>query len=96
MFEGCCLNTLESSPCQKLSEPFMLEKFWLWERDDRVADIIEAEMENKVCRGNMELINLGCGMSYRLIITGNCRGRSGILRMWASSPAVSGRIFRMV
>ena len=74
MFEGCCLNTLESSPCQKLSEPFMLEKFWLWEGDDRVADIIEAEMENEVCRGNMELINLGCGMSYRLIITGNCRG----------------------
>ncbi len=53
MFEGCCLNTLESSPCQKLSEPFMLEKFWLWEGDGRVADIIEAEMENKVCRGNM-------------------------------------------
>ncbi len=76
MFEGCCLNTLESSPCQKLSEPFMLEKFWLWEGDDRVADIIEAEMENKVCRGNM--------------------GEVWNLRMWASSPAVSGRIFRMV
>lgn len=25
MFEGCCLNTLESSPCQKLSEPSCLK-----------------------------------------------------------------------
>ncbi len=74
MYDGCRLNSLESSPCQKLSEPFMLEKFWLWEDDDREADIIEEEMTDKVYRGNIELINLGCCMSYRLIVTGKCRG----------------------
>lgn len=74
MFENRRLNSLDSSPYQNLSEPFMLEKFWLWEEDDRGADIIKAEMKSKVYRGNMELINLGCCMSYHLIITGKCRG----------------------
>lgn len=74
MFEDCPLNTLESSPCQDLSKPFMLEKFWLWEDDERAWDIIEAEQKEKVYRGNMELINLGCGMSYNLIVTGSCQG----------------------
>ena len=74
MFQDRCLNSLENCPCENLPEPFLLENFWLWEDDDRDEDIIEAEMENKVYRGNMELINLGCGMSYCLIITGKCRG----------------------
>ncbi len=74
MFEGRRLNRLEDAPCQDLSEPFLLEKFWLWEDDDREEDVIEAEMRSRVYRGNMELINLGCEMSYRLIITGKCRG----------------------
>lgn len=74
MFVGRRLNDLESCPCQELSEPFMLEKFWLWEDDERESDIIEADMENKVYRGNIELINCGCGMSYNLIITGKCQG----------------------
>ena len=74
MFEGCRLNDLESSPCQELASPFLLDRFWIWEDDERDADIIEAERDHKVYRGNMELINLGCCMSYRLIITGECRG----------------------
>lgn len=48
MFEGYHLNDLENIPCQELSKPFMLEKFWLWEDDERDSDIIEAEMQNKV------------------------------------------------
>lgn len=74
MFEGCRLNDLESSLCQELSKPFMLEKFWLWEDDEREKNIIETEMKDKVYRGNIELINLGCSISYNLIITGKCRG----------------------
>lgn len=74
MFEGRRLNDLESSPCQELSMPFMLENFWLWEDDEREPDIIEAERKDRVYRGNMELINLGCCMSYNLIITGKCQG----------------------
>ncbi len=74
MFEGRRLNSLENSPCRALSDPFLLEKFWLWEDDARDGDIIETEMNDKVYRGNLELINLGCGMSYNLIVTGKCRG----------------------
>ena len=74
MFEDCPLNRLEDIPCQDLSEPFMLEEFWLWEEDDRAEDVIEAEMQNKVYRGNLELINMGDSMSYNLIVTGKCQG----------------------
>ena len=74
MFEDCRLNRLEDISCQDLSEPFMLEKFWLWEDDDRAADVIEAEMRNKVYRGNIELLYMGDAMSYNLIVTGKCRG----------------------
>ncbi|MDE6054163.1 MAG: hypothetical protein K2G55_10460 [Lachnospiraceae bacterium] len=52
----------------------MLEKFWLWEDDDRAADVIEAEMQNKVYRGNIELLYMGEAMSYNPIVTGKCRG----------------------
>lgn len=74
MFEGCRLNDLESSPCQEPAEPFLLDRFWLWEDDERDVDIIETERDHKVYRGNMELIHFGCCMSYRLVITGKCRG----------------------
>lgn len=74
MLDRCCLNRLENSLYQNLSEPFMLEKFWIWEDDDRESDIIASDMENKVYRGNIGLINTGCCISFNLIITGKCRG----------------------
>ena len=74
MFHRRRLNDLENCPPQALSEPFLLEKFWIWEDDERDSDAIEADMQNKVYRGNIELINLGCGNSYNLIITGNHQG----------------------
>lgn len=74
MLDGCRLNDLESCPCKKLSQPFMLENFWIWEDDEREQDIIKAIMNERVYQGNIELINLGDGMSYNLIMTGKCRG----------------------
>lgn len=74
MLHGRRLHRLEDIPCQDLSEPFMLENFWLWEDDDRDPDLIASDMKEKVYRGNMELINMGCCISYNLIITGTCRG----------------------
>ena len=74
MLDGRRLNDLESCPQQELSKPFLLEKFWVWEDDERDGDAIEADMQNKVYRGNIELINLGCVNSYNLIITGNHQG----------------------
>ena len=57
MLDGCRLNDLECCPQQELSKPFLLEKFWLWEDDERDGDVIEADMQNKVYRGNIELVN---------------------------------------
>ena len=74
MFDGRRLNALENCPLQKPSEPFLLEKFWIWEDDERDAEDIRADMRNKVYRGNLELIDVGCGMSYNLIVTGAHRG----------------------
>lgn len=74
MIDGCCLKQLEDIEQKDLSRPFMLEEFWLWEEDDREEDIINEEMETKVYQGEIELINLGCGMSYNLIVSGKCRG----------------------
>ena len=74
MIDGFHLKRLEDIERKDLSRPFMLEEFWIWEDDDREADIIKKEMEEKVYQGEMELINIGCGMSYNLIVTGKCRG----------------------
>lgn len=72
--DDCCLNRLEEIERKDLSHPFMLEDFWLWEEDDREADIIQQEMEANVYQGEIELADMGCGMSYNLIVTGKCRG----------------------
>lgn len=65
---------LEDIGRRDLSRPFMLEEVWIWEDDDRDSDIVYQEMEEKVYQGEIELKNLGCGMSYNLIVTGKCRG----------------------
>lgn len=72
--DGFPLNRLQDIERKDLSRPFMLEDYWIWEDDEREADIIEKEMEEKVYQGEMELINMGDGMSYNLIVTGKCRG----------------------
>lgn len=74
MLDGRRLNRLEDCPCEDLAAPFMLEENWIWEVDDRDCDTISSEKENKVYRGNVELIDIGCCMSYNLIISGKCRG----------------------
>lgn len=72
--DGFPLNRLQDIERKDLSRPFILEDYWIWEDDEREADIIEKEMEEKVYQGEMELINMGDGMSYNLIVTGKCRG----------------------
>ena len=52
----------------------MLENFWIWEDDKRDLTVVTSDMADKVYRGNLELIDLGDGMSYRLIVNGKCQG----------------------
>ncbi|MCM1327009.1 MAG: SMI1/KNR4 family protein [Bacteroidales bacterium] len=74
MLDGFRLNSLADIEKRDLSQPFMLEKEWIWEDDGRPQNIISEERETKVYQGELELIDIGCCMSYNLIVTGNCRG----------------------
>ncbi len=65
---------LESTEQRDLSRPFLLDEAWIWEDDDRDDAVIREEISTKVCQGQIELIDLGCGNCYHLIVTGNCRG----------------------
>ena len=56
-----------------MSRPFPRKEQWLWEDDEREDDIVEKEMEEVYC-GEIELIDIGCGMTYNLIVSGECAG----------------------
>lgn len=74
MIDGFRLKSLEEIKIQDLSHPFQFEQEWIWEDDDRPSDIIDEEIKNKVYQGEIELIDIGCGMSFNLIVSGKCRG----------------------
>lgn len=67
------LHSLSDMKAQDLSQPFMLEDEWIWEDDDTeeadLAKIMDARL-----KGQLELIDIGDGMSYNLIVTGQRRG----------------------
>lgn len=68
------LNRLESIEQRDLSRPFMPEEFWVWEDEKRDGGDIYKEIQAEVYQGEIELINLGCGSCFHLIVTGKCRG----------------------
>lgn len=74
MIDGFPLNKLSQFKTQDLSRPFMPEKAWIWENDPRPSEIITNEIENGVYQGEIELIDIGCSMSYNLIVSGKCTG----------------------
>ena len=74
MLEECPLKSLDDIKPKDLSQPFMLEEAWIGEADDRELSVVRREIVNNIYQGEIELINLGCGMSYNLIVTGNSRG----------------------
>ena len=76
---------------KRLAAPFPFERECIWEAEDGAPD--RARMQ-EVLDGNLELIDVGCGQTFNLIVTGPCRGEVWGVPMWASTPAVSGRTFR--
>ena len=74
MLDGFALKRLQDIELQKASQPFMLEDAWVWEDDTRPSGVVSQEIEEIVYKGEFELINIGDGMSYHLIVTGKCRG----------------------
>lgn len=53
-----------------MRRPFKLTEAYIWE-DENVSD---QELFDKVLGGRLELVNLGDGMSFELILNGKCRG----------------------
>lgn len=75
MIYGCPLKRLDEMEYEDLSHPFMLEKEWVWESDEGLTEQeICEKRELMVYNGEMELIDLGDGMSYHLIVSGTCSG----------------------
>lgn len=74
MVDGFPLNQLKDMTANDLSSPFLLKEAWVWEDDDSMSwEELEEAMETRL-KGELELIDIGCGMSYNLIVTGDCRG----------------------
>lgn len=74
MVDGFPLKCLQDIEIQDLSCPFMIKEAWVWEDDARPSSVISQEVKDNVYKGEIELINIGDGMSYNLIVTGKCRG----------------------
>lgn len=74
MIDGFRLNRLRDMRCQDLTRPFMPEEAWIWEDEEETEEALSAAIKERVCGGQIELINVGCGMSYHLIVAGKCRG----------------------
>ena len=55
----------------RLAAPFPFEREWVWEAEAGEPD--ETKMR-PVLDGNLELIDIGCGQTFCLIVTGPCRG----------------------
>ncbi len=78
MIDGFRLNRLEEIERKDLSRPFPLEKAWIWEDeapgDGEARGRLKEKIEERVLQGNLQLIDIGCCMTYQLIVTGPCRG----------------------
>lgn len=53
----------------KVKEEFIFTEYWIWEDDDN-EDLID-----EVDKGNIQLIDVGDGQSWNIIITGKERGQ---------------------
>jgi len=72
--DSCNLNQLKDTKPKDLSCPFMLKDAWVWEDDDSMSyEELQKAIETNL-KGELELGDFGCGMSYNLIVTGECRG----------------------
>ena len=74
MIDGFLLKRLEDIKLKDLSRPFGLEEAWLWEDDELPEQEVEEKIELMVYNGEIELIDIGDGMSYNLIVSGKCNG----------------------
>lgn len=75
MLDGFSLKRLEDMPRKDLTRPFGLDEAWIWEDDDQLeGDSLEQVIESSVFQGEIALIEVGCGISYHLIVSGKCQG----------------------
>lgn len=74
MIDGARLCRLEELDTSSLAGSFGLAEEWIWEEDERDEEVLRESIDTMVYRGNVELIDLGDGVSYNLIVSGNCRG----------------------
>lgn len=70
MIDGFPMKRLGEIECGELSKPFEPEEAWIWEDDGSTSE----EIAQRAYNGVLELIDIGDGMSFDLIVNGKCRG----------------------
>lgn len=70
MIDGFPLKRPGETECGELSKPFEPEDAWIWEDDGSTAE----EIAQRAYSGVLELIDIGDGMSYELIVSGKRSG----------------------
>ena len=75
---GCMFDTFQFLPLmaernvENYAEPFRYKEYWVdW---DELEDGEEPPLGNPFVSGTLELIDIGCGQTFELVITGPCRG----------------------
>jgi len=74
---------------EKVKKAFPFTAFWVWEDGDEHKD---GNMED-VCKGNIELIDIGCGQTWNIIVTGKERGQMWNFTDVGIQPCVPKRNF---
>lgn len=64
------LDKLEFDP-EGVTKRFGHREGWCWENDEKAT---ARKIDAATCNGQIELINCGCGRSYRLIVCGGAKG----------------------
>jgi len=67
----------------KINEEFPYKMYWNWEDDPSDVDI------EPIHNGNIELINIGCGETWNIIVTGEERGKMWNFADVGISPSYS-------
>ncbi|HIS63709.1 MAG TPA: SMI1/KNR4 family protein [Candidatus Scybalomonas excrementigallinarum] len=89
MIDGYYLRKFEELvfDIYKVKEEFIFTNYWIWEDDDN-EDFVD-----KVEKGNIQLIDIGDGQSWNIIITGKERGQMWLFTDIGIQPCAPRRGF---
>ena len=89
MLDGFPLKKIEEWGIWKVKEEFPFTGYWVWEGGDEHE---EGDMDD-LCKGNIELIDIGCAQTWNIIVTGKERGQMWYFTDVGISPCAPKQTF---